>query len=55
MDVKNYVFIYCNSYPTNDVIDEKHKEYMRNILEPTLEIKINVNKILYDLKIKFRK
>jgi hypothetical protein len=52
--IYNNVFIYCNSYPINDIIDEKHKEYMRNILEPTLEIKINVNKILYDLKLKFK-
>ena len=52
--VNNNVFIYCNSYPTNDIIDENHKEYMRNILEPTLEIKINVNKTLYDLKLEFK-
>ena len=52
--VYNNVFIYCNSYPINDIIDEKHKEYMRNILEPIIEIKINVNKILYDLKLEFK-
>jgi len=51
----NNVFIYCNSYPINDIIDEKHKEYMRNILEPTIEVKAIVNKVLFDLKLKFKK
>jgi hypothetical protein len=52
--VYNNVFIYCNSYPINDIIDEKHKEYMRNILEPNIEVKTIVNKVLYDLKLKFK-
>jgi hypothetical protein len=40
----NNVFMFCNSFPMYNHIPEKHKEYMRNILEPTAEMK----QIVYD-------
>ena len=36
------VFMFCNSFPMADDIPEKNKEYMRNILEPTPEMKQHV-------------
>ena len=45
------VFISCNSFPMEDNIPEKHKKYMRNILEPTTEMKQLVYNILKDLNL----
>jgi hypothetical protein len=44
------VFMYCNSFPINEV-SEKNKEYMRNFLEPTNEMKIIINQTLNGLDI----
>jgi hypothetical protein len=47
------VFVFCNSFPRNDV-PEKNKEYMRNILEPTDEIKFLIIKTLDELHLKIK-
>ena len=44
------VFIFCNSFPI-DEIPERNKEYMRNFLEPTNEMKLIINQTLDDLSI----
>jgi hypothetical protein len=44
------VFMYCNSFPINE-IPEKNKEYMRNLLEPSNEMKIIISQTLNELNI----
>ena len=44
------IFIFCNSFPI-DEIPERNKEYMRNFLEPTNEMKLIINQTLDDLSI----
>jgi hypothetical protein len=51
---KNSVFIYSISYPIND-ISEKHKIYMRNFLDPNIEIKRYVSNTLSELKMNIKK
>jgi hypothetical protein len=48
------VFIACNSFPNNNNISEKNKEYMRRTLEPINEIKNLCNIFLRELKLKFK-
>lgn len=40
------VFLFCNSYPINNVIPEKHKQFIRRMLEPTTEMINIVKKVL---------
>jgi hypothetical protein len=41
------VFLFCNSFPMNhQTIPEKHKQYMKKILEPTYEMKHCVDETL---------
>jgi hypothetical protein len=47
----NNVFMFCNSFPMENNIPEKNKEYMRTILEPTAEMKQYVYNILGELKL----
>jgi hypothetical protein len=46
----NNIFIYNNAFPRYD-IKEHHKTYMRRILEPTDDIKVNVHKIMSELNL----
>ena len=46
----NNVFIYNNAFPRYDIKDH-HKTYMRRILEPTDDIKVNVHKIMTELNL----
>jgi hypothetical protein len=48
------VFIACNSFPNNNNINEKNKEYMRRTLEPINEIKNICNILLQELNLKFK-
>jgi hypothetical protein len=45
------VFMFCNSFPMDNNIPEKNKEYMRSILEPTQEMKQYVYDTLETLKL----
>ena len=49
------VFMFCNSFPINSNIPENHKVYMRNILEPTNEMKNIVKNVLNNLNIEAKK
>ena len=42
------IFIYCISYPMGEV-SEKNKSYMKNLLEPTDDLKLEITTILQDL------
>lgn len=44
-------FIYCNSYPTVENIPEKNKIYMREIMEPSDEIKSEVKERLQSMEL----
>jgi len=46
-------FLFCNSYPLEN-ISEKNKEYMRKILEPTIEMKNMVQSVLSELHFKYK-
>jgi hypothetical protein len=46
----NNVFMFCNSFPIGE-ISEKNKKYMRNILEPTAEMKQYIYNTLSELNV----
>lgn len=46
----NNVFMFCNSFPIGE-ISEKNKKYMRNILEPTAEMKQYIYNTLSELNL----
>ena len=48
------VFMFCNSFPMNSNIPESSKAYMRNILEPTNEMKKNMREVLHGLNIRVK-
>jgi len=48
------VFMFCNSFPMEDNIPEKHKEYMKSILETTQEMKQYVYDTLGELKLSIK-
>ena len=48
------VFMFCNSFPMNSNIPESSKAYMRNIMEPTNEMKKNMREVLHGLNIRVK-